>query len=54
MSRRELDRMLERAVAEAVGVPYQERAMRRPGRAKVHAAGQPMQRQHSGRELQHA
>jgi hypothetical protein len=54
MTRIELDRMLEKAVAEAIGVPYRAKPGRRAYRPKSPAAYQPVHPQHSARELQHA
>ena len=54
MTRPELDRMLEKAVAEAIGVPYRNKSARRglmPQSPSTRLAVQP---QHSSGELQHA
>jgi hypothetical protein len=53
MTRPELDRMLEKAVAEAIGVTYRNSARRgrRPKSPSTRLAVQP---QHSSGELQHA
>ncbi len=50
MTRPELDRMLEKAVAEAIGVPYRNKSVRRGRRLR----SVPVQQQHSSGELQHA
>jgi hypothetical protein len=54
MTRPELDRMLEKAVAEAIGVPYRTKPMKRAYKPKSPAAFQPVHPQHAARELQHA
>jgi hypothetical protein len=54
MPRSELDRMLEKAVAEAIGVPYRSRPMKRAYKPRSPASFQPVHPQHSARELQRA
>ncbi len=54
MTRIELDGMLEKAVAEAIGVPYQAKPRKRASRRKSAAAYRPVRPEHAGRELQHA
>jgi hypothetical protein len=54
MTRPNLDRMLEKAVAEALGVPYRTRAVKRAYKPRSPAAFRPVHPQHSVRELQHA
>lgn len=53
MNRPELDRMLEKAVAEAIGVPYRNRAVKRSHRPRSPASYRPVHPKHSQRELQH-
>ncbi len=54
MTRTALDRMLEKAVAEAIGVPYRSRPVKRAYKPKSPASYHPVHPQHSSRELQHA
>ena len=54
MTRIELDRMLEKAVAEALGVPYRTKPIKRAYRPKSPTAYHPVHPQHSAKELQHA
>jgi hypothetical protein len=54
MTRTELDRMLEKAVAEAIGVPYRTKPIKRAYRPKSPGSFQPVHRQHAARDLQHA
>ncbi len=54
MTRPELDRMLEKAVAEAIGVPYQPRAVKRSYKLRLPATFRPVRPQHTMRELQRA
>ena len=54
MTRPELDRMLEKAVAEAIGVPYRNRPVKRAYKPRSPAAFRPVHPQHSMRELQRA
>lgn len=54
MTRRELDRLLEKTVAEALGVPYHERPLKRAYKPRPPAAFRPVHPQHSMRELQRA
>jgi hypothetical protein len=54
MTRRELDRLLEKTVAEAIGVPYRERPAKRAYKPRSPAAFQPVHPQHSMPELQRA
>lgn len=54
MTRIELDRMLEKAVAEAIGVPYQAKPLKRASRRQLPAASRQVRPEHAGRELQHA
>jgi len=54
MSRNALDRMLEQTVAEAIGVPYHRKPVKRAYKPKSPAAYRPMHPEHSARELQHA
>ena len=54
MTRMELDRMLEKAVAEAIGVPYAAKPIKRAYKPKSPAAYRPVHPQHTARELQHA
>lgn len=54
MTRPELDRMLEKAVAEAIGVPCRSKSSGRPSRPRARANGRPVQSHHNQRELQHA
>lgn len=53
-NRMELERMLEKAVADAIGVPYHTKPIKRAYRPKAPAAYHAMRSQHSARELQHA
>lgn len=54
MTRPELDRMLEKAVAEAIGVPYRNNSARRSRTARSPSTRPAVQPQHSSGELQHA
>lgn len=54
MTRPELDRMLEKAVADAIGVPYRSKSTRRPSGPRARAEGRPVQSHHNQSELQHA
>lgn len=54
MTRPDLDRMLEKAVAEAIGVPYRTRPVKRAYRPRSPAAFRPVHAQHNMRELQRA
>lgn len=54
MNRMELDRTLEKAVAEAIGVPYRAKPIKRAYKPKSPAAYHPVHPQHTARELQHA
>ncbi len=54
MTRPELDRMLEKAVAEAIGVPYRSKSTKRPHRARSPGSDRPVHAKHNRRELQHA
>lgn len=54
MTRPELDRMLEKAVAEAIGVPYRVRPTKRAYRPRSPTAFRPVHPQHNIRELQRA
>jgi hypothetical protein len=54
MNRIELDRMLEKAVAEAIGVPYRIKPVRRAYKPRSPASFHAVRPQHSHRELQHA
>jgi hypothetical protein len=54
MTRIDLDRMLEKAVAEAIGVPYRAKPVKRAYKPKSPAAYQAVHPQHAARELQHA
>jgi hypothetical protein len=54
MTRPDLDRMLEQAVAEAIGVPYRIRPAKRARKSRSSAAFRPVHPQHSQRELQRA
>lgn len=58
MTRPDLDRMLEKAVAEAIGVPYRTKSMKRAYKPKspasFHAVHPQPVAQNSGRQLQHA
>lgn len=54
MTRPDLDRLLEKAVAEAIGVPYRIRQAKRAYKPRSPAAFQPVHPQHTGRELQRA
>jgi hypothetical protein len=54
MTRPELDRMLEKAVADAIGVSYRNKSTTRTGRQRVRANGRQVQSHHNQRELQHA
>lgn len=53
MTRSELDRMLEKAVAEAIGVTPVIRPTKRRQRLRT-VASRRASAQHGGRELQHA
>ena len=54
MTRPELDRVLEKAVAEAIGVPYRIRPIKRAYKPRSPAAFRPVHPQHNTRELQRA
>ena len=54
MTRSDLDRMLEKAVAEAIGVPYRTRPVKRAYKPRSPTAFRPVHPQHSMRELQRA
>ena len=54
MTRPELDRMLEKAVGEASGVPYRIRPIKRAYKPRSPAAFRPVHPQHNTRELQRA
>lgn len=54
MTRRELDRLLEKTVAEALGVPYHVRPAKRAYKPRLPAAFRPVQPQHGMEELQRA
>ena len=54
MTRPELDRMLEQAVADAIGVPYRARPVKRPYKLRSLAAFRRVHPQHSMRGLQRA
>lgn len=54
MTRPDLDRMLEKAVAEAIGVPYRTRQVKRAYKPRSPAAFRPVHPQHNMRELQRA
>lgn len=54
MTRPELDRILEKAVANAIGVSYRSKSTTRTGRQRVRATGSQVQSDHNQRELQHA
>lgn len=58
MTRPELDRMLEKAVAEAIGVPYRNRPIKRAYKPRSPAAYHPVHPQPAARdpvrELQNA
>lgn len=49
MTRPELDRMLEKAVAEAIGVPYRNKSVRRPETAFRACAAATQQRRIAAR-----
>jgi hypothetical protein len=54
MTRPEIDRMLEKAVAEAIGVSYRVRPTKRAYKPRSPASFHPVHPQHSMRELQRA
>lgn len=54
MTRPELDRMLEKAVADAIGVSYLSKSSGRPSRPRARAIRRPVQSHHNQSELQHA
>jgi len=54
MNRPELDRMLEKAVAEAIGVPYRSKPVKRAYKPRSPLSYRPVHPQHTARELQHA
>lgn len=54
MTRRELDQLLEKTVAEAIGVTYHTKPIKRAYKPRSPAAFRPVHPQHTGRELQHA
>jgi hypothetical protein len=54
MTRPDLDRLLEKAVAEAIGVPYRTKSTKRPHRSRSPAGNPPVHAKHNERELQHA
>ena len=54
MTRPDLDRMLEKAVAEAIGVPYRNRPVKRAYKPRSPASFHPVHPQHTTRELQRA
>ena len=54
MTRPDLDRMLEKAVAEAIGVPYRNRPIKRADKSRSPATFHPVHPQHGKRELKRA
>jgi len=54
MTRPELDRMLEKAVAEALGVSTRSKPVKRAYKPRSPAGYRPVQLPHGARELQHA
>jgi len=58
MTRPELDRLLEQAVAEAIGVPCRSRPIEHADKARSAAGNRPLRSQQAthglARELQHA
>lgn len=54
MTRPELDRMLEKAVAEAIGVPYRNAPAKRTQTLRAPGSYRIVPTQHVAREMQHA
>jgi hypothetical protein len=54
MTRPELDKMLEQAVAEAIGVPYRSKPVKRAYKPRSAVSYRPAYRPVAARELQHA
>ena len=54
MTRIELDRTLEKAVAEAIGVAYRSKPIKRAYKPRSPAAYHPVHPQPASRDLQHA